>query len=128
MAMKRLCLPSNRIAGIRYHASSGITYAANTSVALSFVVGRELAAISGARPYGCRFHLHAEKVWAVLDADVVGLRVSPRLADGETALRGSCHELQLNPFAALFEVAESIPVVLAVLADFLCSHSCAHPL
>lgn len=81
-------------------------------VVLCSVVGHELAAISGARPHGCRFHLDTEKIRDVLDADVVGLRVSPRLCDGETALGGFCHELEFDPFAALFEAAESIPVVL----------------
>lgn len=53
----------------------------------------------------------------MLNADVVGLRVSPRLADGKTAPRRLRHELQLDPFAALFEAAESIPFV--VLSAFL---------
>jgi hypothetical protein len=46
----------------------------------------------------------------VFDADVVGLHVSPGLADGEAALGGLCHELQLDPFAALFEAGETLPM------------------
>src|SRR6266700_1885825 len=61
-------------------------------------------------------------------ADVVGSRVSPGLADGETALRGLSHELQLDPFAALFEVAESLPIVLAALTAVPCAHPGAHSL
>ncbi len=73
---------------------------------LFVVVGLELAEISRAHAVRCRFDLHPEKVRAVLDADVVGLGVSPRFADGEMVQRGLRHEQQFYPFAALFEIAE----------------------
>ena len=47
----------------------------------------------------------------MLNADIIRL-YAPRFADGETAPRRQRHELQLDPFAALFEVAKSVPVVL----------------
>jgi hypothetical protein len=48
--------------------------------------------------------------------------MSPGLADGETAARRLRHELQFDPFAALLEVAESLPAVLRVLTAFPCTH------
>ena len=51
----------------------------------------------------------------MFDADVVGLRVSPGIADGEAALGGLRHELQFDPFAALFEAGEAFPMFHCVL-------------
>ena len=68
-------------------------------VALFQVVGHELAADSlRAGAGGCGFDLHSEKVRAVFNANVIGLHVSPGLADGGGGgLAGLCHELQLDP-------------------------------
>jgi hypothetical protein len=79
-------------------------------VALLQVVGLELAEISCAYPVGCGLDLDAKEVGAVLDADVVGARVSPGLADGEMAQCGLRHELQFHPLAAFFEASESLPM------------------
>jgi hypothetical protein len=46
----------------------------------------ELAEVSGAGAHGGGLHLYAKIVAFVFDADVVGLGVSPRLADGEAGL------------------------------------------
>lgn len=75
-------------------------------------ITRTLSAASG-------LDLHAKKVLAVFDADVVGARVSPGLADGEAALGSLAHELQLDPFAALFEAGEAFPV-FHFSPDFFC--------
>jgi len=44
---------------------------------LGEIVAAELAEVSGATAQGAGFDLHAEKASGVLDADVVGERVSP---------------------------------------------------
>jgi len=92
------------------------------------MVGLELAEISRAHPVGRGFDLHAEKVCAVLDADVVGSRFSPWPGDGEAASGRLRHELQLDPFAALFESLEVDPVVVVAVAAFPCTHPCVNPL
>ena len=80
-------------------------------VTLSVVVGMELAEVSGAGAHGGGLHLNAKIVALVFDADVVGLGISPGLADGEAALGCRRHELQFDPFAALFVTSEFLPIL-----------------
>lgn len=88
-------------------------------VVLALVIGRELTTVSRPAPLARGLDLHAEIVAFVLDADVVGQYVSPRLADGEAALRGRGHELQLDPFSALLEAGESFPIFHVPLTSLL---------
>ena len=46
-------------------------------------------------------NLHAQKMSAVFDGDIVGRAVSPRLGKFETQLGGLCHEAQFCPLATL---------------------------
>ena len=80
-------------------------------VLLSLVVGVELAEVSGAGAHGGGLYLNAKVVACVFDADVVGLGVSPGLADGEAALGCRRHELKFDPFAALFVTLEFFPIL-----------------
>ena len=85
---------------------------------LLLVVRHELAAVACARPCCGGLDLDSEKVLTVFDSYVIRERVSPWLDYGESVLRGLCHELQLYPFAALFEVCEALPIFHVALTSF----------
>jgi hypothetical protein len=62
--------------------------------------------------------LHAKKVAAVFDADVVGGGISPGLGDFEAAAHGLRHKLQFDPLATNFEVFETLTLRHVLRAFF----------
>jgi hypothetical protein len=76
-------------------------------VAAAAAVGFEGAEVSVAQAVAAGFDLHAEQAASVLEAYVVGGGISPGLGDVEAFAQGLRHELEFDPLAAFFEVAET---------------------
>ena len=99
-------------------------------VVLLVVVRVELAEVSGAGANRGALDLHAEKICPVLDTDIVGRAVAPRLGYAEAVQGGLRHELEFNPFATLFECVKVLPAFVLDLAafDFDFRHPLTRPL
>jgi hypothetical protein len=93
-------------------------------IAVAHRVGNNLASVPRVNSVAGGFHLHAQKILSVLNADVVRSRVSPGLADGEAALGCLRHEFQLDPFAAFFETGKSLPVLHLFPSKSACKSPC----
>lgn len=78
---------------------------------LGEVVTAKLAEVSGAISHAGGLHLDAHEAAAVVDADVVGERVSVGFEHVISARGGGRHELQFDPLAAFFECAEISPTL-----------------
>ncbi len=69
-------------------------------------VGVEVAFVGVAAMEDGAFDLDAAEASAVVDDEVVGGGVSPRLGDAESELDGASRETEFGPFAALFGVTD----------------------
>jgi hypothetical protein len=88
-------------------------------VAGAVAIRGEGAEVSVAEAVAGLLDLHAEKVAAVFDANVVGGGISPGLGDFEAAAHGLRHKLEFDPLATNFEVLETLALRHVLRAFFL---------
>ena len=70
------------------------------------LVGVEVAFVGVAAMEDGAFDLDATEASAIVDDEVVGGGVSPRLGDAESELDGASRKAEFGPFAALFGVTD----------------------